>query len=94
MEDGGVVRLEGEERVEEEGAFKDGVDEEVEGVPDEEDAEAAGDGCVEGTEGEMVGTGQEADDGEKGDDCCLVDDRWRSRHCYGFCCGCRLDCAS
>lgn len=84
-----AVGLEGEEDVVEKGAFEDGVDDEVEDVPDEEDAEAPGGGWCEDAEGELVGIGQDDDDGEERDDCCLVDD-WRgSRHGCG--CGCGLD---
>ena len=42
MVDCGVEGSRGEEAVVEEGAFEDGVDEEVEGVPDEEDARRVG----------------------------------------------------
>lgn len=47
-----VVRLEGEEHIVEKGALEDGVDEEIEGVPDEEDAESTRGGWVEGADGE------------------------------------------
>lgn len=89
--DGRVVGLEGEEDVVEEGALEDEVDEEIEGVPDEEDAEAAGGGCVEDALGELVGAEQKASDGEEGHDCCLVDDWWGSCHGCGFGCGCGSD---
>lgn len=51
----GVEGRRGEEAVVEEGPFEDGVDEEVEGVPDEEDAEAWGGGGREGAQGDCVG---------------------------------------
>lgn len=49
----GVVWLEGEKSVVEEGTFEDSVDEEVEGVPDEEDALAAG-GLLDGGRGGRI----------------------------------------
>lgn len=48
-------RIEGrrcEEAVVEEGAFKDGMDEKIEGVPNEEDSEAGGGGFGEDALGE------------------------------------------
>ncbi len=62
----------GEEAVVEEGAFKDSVDEEVEGVPDEEDAEALG-GCRrEDADRQEVGVREEEKDDGKGDNGCSV----------------------
>ena len=62
-----------EETVVKEGTFEDGVDEEIEGVPDEEDAEAAG--CVgcQDLAGEGVGGIEDHEDGEEGDTGCSVD---------------------
>lgn len=42
--DSGVEWRRGKETIVEEGTFEDGMDEEIEGVPDEEDAQAAGSG--------------------------------------------------
>jgi len=86
----GAVRFGGEEHVVEKGAFEDGVDKEIECVPNEENAEAAGGGRVEGADGKQVGIDQKADDGEKGDDRCVVNDWWRSRHGCGLSCDCGL----
>ena len=51
----GIVGGGGEEAVVQERSFEDGVDEEVEGVPDEENAEAGGGRWGEHVEGEEVG---------------------------------------
>ncbi len=62
-----------EEAVVEKGAFEDRVDEEVEEVPDEEDAEAGRRAAVQEGEGEEVGGCKDGKDGEEGDDGCGVD---------------------
>ena len=66
MVDGGVEGRGGEETVVEEGAFEDGVDQEIEGVPDEEDAETAGGAGCEDLSGEGVGGVEDHEDGEEG----------------------------
>jgi hypothetical protein len=53
----------GKETVVEEGTFEDGVDEEIEGVPDEKDAETAGGGGREDLAGETVGGVEDHEDG-------------------------------
>lgn len=69
-------RVEGrgrKEAVVEEGAFEDGVDEEIKEMPDEEDAEAGGCAAVQEGEGEEVGDCEDGEDGEEGDNGCGVD---------------------
>jgi len=68
MVDAGVEGRRGEETVVEKRAFEDGVDEEVEGVPDEEDTEGGWSGFAEHAQGEEVGGVEEEEDGGEGDD--------------------------
>ena len=53
----------GKEAVVKEGTFEDGVDEEIEGVPDEKDAETAGSGGCKDLAGEAVGGVEDHEDG-------------------------------
>lgn len=62
----GVVGRGSEEAVVEERAFEDCMDEEIEGVPDEEDSQAAGGSGMEGAFGEEIGGIEEYDDGREG----------------------------
>lgn len=87
MVDRGVEGRRGEEAVVQEGAFEDQVDEEVEGVPDEEDSQAQGRVGGEGAPGELVGDEEEGDDGEEGDGCCLADGWWGGSHGCARGCG-------
>ncbi len=62
----------GEETVVEEGAFEYGMNEEVEGVPDEEDAKTERCSLGEDAAGETVGGIEDHQHGEKADGRCLV----------------------
>ncbi len=61
-----------EEAVVEEGAFEAEVDQGVEGMPDEEDAEFGGCAAWEQTQGDDVGGEEEEERGEEGEDCGAV----------------------
>ena len=62
-----VERHGGEEAVVEERAFEEGVDEEIEGVPDEKDSQSARGGGVEDLAGETVGGIEDHENGQETD---------------------------
>lgn len=70
---GGVIRRGGKEAIVQEGALEDDVNQEVEGVPNEEDTQARWCVLLQGAFGEDVRAIEQHDDHRKGNDSCAVD---------------------
>jgi len=66
MRDRGIIWLGGEKTVVQKRTLEDGVDEEIEKVPYEEEPQGARGGDGENAEGERVGGDEEEDDSEEG----------------------------